>query len=111
VTDGDGLGPRGRALWDDTEKAVRGERGRVLLLEACRIADRLDGLHALLTGDAADWLEVVEAKGTADAVEVRIDAALTEARQQAGALRSILTSLPMGDDGDAASGSAWLETV
>jgi hypothetical protein len=109
--DDDGLRARGRALWDDTEKAVAGERGRALLLEACRIADRLDGLALILGGDAADWLEVVEGKADGDALEVRIDAVLAEARQQAGTLRAILTSLPMRESDDAAGGGAWLNEL
>jgi hypothetical protein len=108
VTDSDGLGPRGRALWDDTEKRVAGERGRVLLLEACRIADRLDQLGRLLAGDVDAWAYVES--GRADQVlELRLDAAMAEARQQAGTLRAILTTLPMGDAGDGDAAGAWLD--
>jgi hypothetical protein len=38
---------------------VDGQRGLVLLEEACRIADRLDRLDALLVGDTDVWFRLV----------------------------------------------------
>jgi hypothetical protein len=78
-------------LWDDTEKAAAGERGRALLLEACRIADRLDLLNDLIEAGDTD--------------------ALGEARQQAGMMRAILTTLPLRESDDAARGGAWLDEL
>ena len=108
MTVSEGLGARGRRLWAAYADRVDGVRGEVLLEEACRIADRLDGLHALLSGTAEDWIDVVEQKGKPDALEVRIDAVLSEARQQEGILHRVLTTLPLreSDDGDPAD--AWL---
>jgi hypothetical protein len=107
----EGLGARGRRLWDALSDLVDGERGRVLLEEAARIADRLDGLHALLAGDAMDWVTLVEEKGAPDTLAVKIDAALAEARQQAGMLRSILTTLPVKESDDRDRGGAWLDDL
>jgi hypothetical protein len=62
----------------------------VLLLEACRIADRLDKLDAQLRGE--DWLRfLVDEAGTA--VSVVVDKPLAEARQQATALKQIVAEL------------------
>jgi hypothetical protein len=95
-------------LWGAYVERVDGTRGEVLLEEACRVADRLDALDALLAGTAADWVSLVEEKGSGDSVTVKIDGVLAEARQQQGILHRILTTLPMreSDDGDPAD--AWL---
>ena len=74
---------------------------RVLLDEACRTADRLDKLDALLQGDADVWCRLVHDLRTED-YELKIDAALSEARQQAGALRLLIESIrklaPKGEE-------------
>lgn len=104
------LGPRGMRLWNAYVELVD-ERGIVLLEEAARISDRLDRLDALLSGDADVWCRLI-ARDTHKDYELQIDSALQEARQQASALRQILTTLPMKeatpDDGDA---DAWLEDL
>jgi hypothetical protein len=46
------FGARGQRIWDEHHLQVIGEHGLAVLEEACRTADRLDRLHALLTGDA-----------------------------------------------------------
>ena len=48
------FGVRGQRIWNAHHDEVIGERGLALLEEACRIADRLDKLDALLQGDAAE---------------------------------------------------------
>lgn len=104
------LGPRALRLWNAYAELVD-ERGLVLLEEACRTVDRLDRLDALLTGDADVWCRLTHRLQT-DSYELQIDAALVEARQQASALRQILTSLPLkesGDDGDDAD--SWLNDL
>lgn len=95
-------------MWDEHHGQVDGARGVALLEEACRIADRLDKLDALLRGDADVWARLVHDVRTED-YELRIDSALIEARQQANTLRQILASLPMkeADGGDDADG--WLD--
>jgi hypothetical protein len=107
------FGPRGRRLWAACFSQCDGERGVVLLEEACRIADRLDRLDEILTGQAEVWAILVHDLRTED-YELRIDGALIEARQQAATLRQILTSLPVkeapgGDDDD--DPDVWLDDV
>jgi hypothetical protein len=88
-------------MWDGYRELVDGERGLVLLEEACRIADRLDKLDALLKGDADVWCRLVHDTRTED-YELRIDSALIEARQQANVLRQLIAAMPLKelDDGD-----------
>lgn len=95
------LASRGRRLWVALHDKVDGERGLVLLEEACRIADRLDKLDALLKGDADVWCRLVHDLRSED-YELRIDSALIEARQQANTLRQLVAGLPLKepDDGD-----------
>lgn len=104
------LGERGARLYAAYEPLVDGERGLVLLEEAARIADRLDRLDALLRGEASEWCRLVHDLRT-DSYELRIDSALTEARQQASVLRQLVAALPLKgpDDGDA--GESWLDDV
>lgn len=94
-------GSRGRRLWDEMGGDDLSGGRRVLLEEACRIADRLDALHKLLGGDARDWLSIVETKGHPDRQEIVIDKLLAETRQQATALKQIIAELRQSgaDDG------------
>lgn len=60
---------------------------RLLLLEACRIADRLDKLDAQLNGES--WLRfLADDEGTE--ITVVVDRVLAEARQQATALKQLI---------------------
>ncbi len=104
------LSARGQKLWDAYCNLVDGQRGSVLLEEACRIADRLDRLDDLLQGGDAVWCRLLHDLRT-QSYELRIDSALTEARQQQAVLRQILASLPLkgSDDGD--DGAAWLDDL
>lgn len=63
----------------------------VLVEEACRIADRLEQLNATLTGDDNTWMRLT--KGRDQVIEVRIDTALQESRQQATVLRQLLAEI------------------
>lgn len=102
------LGPKGRRLWAAWAERVD-DRGLVLLEEACRISDRLDKLDALLIGDADVWCRLVHSLRTED-YELRIDAALIEARQQASVLRQILVGLPLKEpDGSDDDEEGWLD--
>lgn len=102
---------RGQRLWDAHHEQVAGERGLVLLEEACRTVDRLDKLDALLKGDAAVWCRLVH-NDRSDVYEVMVDGPLVEARQQANVLRQLVAALPLkeptGDDDD---GGAWTNGV
>jgi hypothetical protein len=79
-------------LWN--ELAVEGTpvAKRLLIGEACRLADRLDKLDELLSGDVDVWARLVHRVRTDDYV-LRIDAAESAARQSASALRQILAQL------------------
>lgn len=89
------LGTRGRRLWQEMSGDTLESGKRVLLEEACRIADRLDRLDALLAGDADAWLRfTVDESGTE--VTVNVDKALSEARQQAVALKQLVAELRQG---------------
>ena len=99
--------PRGQRLWNAHHEEVDGERGVVLLEEACRIADRLDELDRLLRGETELWCSIVEARD--GSLEIRMDGALVEARQQANVLRQILTGLPLrGGDDENGDGEEWV---
>lgn len=84
----------------------------VLLEEACRIADRLDGLARILAGENHELLRVV----VTDLGEVVlvVDAALAEARQQANVLRQLVTALPFAKEtprGEEADPTDWVDGV
>lgn len=106
----DTFGPRGQRLWDAYSADVDGQRGLVLLEEACRTADRLDKLDALLQGDVDVWCRLVHDVRTED-YELKIDSALTEARQQQNVLRQLIGSLPLKEPDDPDDGDAWLDAV
>lgn len=83
---------RGAQLWQELDAAGRTSdpAARVLSEEACRLADRLERLDAILRGEAHEWLRVDTQDGTSVLV---VDKALSEARQQAIALKTILAEL------------------
>lgn len=83
-------GPRGTQLRDALAGEQLGPLHRLLVDEAARIADRLDGLeHALQ--DKGTWLRFESADG--GEVVVTVDNVLAEARQQATALKGIVAEL------------------
>lgn len=107
-----GLGARARRLWD----ALAGELADrpadlVLLEEACRITDRLDALDRILQArpKALASVRFYETRPQ-DAVLV-VDAALSEARQQASTLRQILTSLKQPAGGAARKGAGAVDDL
>jgi hypothetical protein len=63
----------------------------ILVIEAGRVADRLEKLDDLLCGDAEVWARLID--GRDDVVELRIDAAMAEARQNATVLRQLLSEI------------------
>lgn len=85
------LGPGGHELWSQMLDAGLGPAHRVLLLEACRIADRLDRLDAMLAG-REEWVRLQVRESDAAFVVV-VDGLLAEARQQASALRGLVGEL------------------
>lgn len=107
------FGERGQRLWVAYSELVDGEIGTLLLEEACRLADRLEQLDRLLQGDESLWQFVSRGRGRGR-IEVHVDAALVEARQQAVALRQVVSSLPMkgGADDDAGhSSDSWIDEL
>jgi len=82
----------------------------VMVKEAGRIADRLDKLAALLSGERKEWLSLK--LGRNELYEVKVDNALGEARHQATTLRGLLAEIHrqragfalIGDDDDDLSG-------
>ena len=84
-------GDKLRALITDTTDA----RTLSLLVEAARIADRLDEIDGIITG-RAEWIELMHFRvgnGDEQTVTVTLDGVLAEARQQATTLRGILAQL------------------
>lgn len=88
------LGERGTRLWNEMAGLRLGPTHVLLLERACRLADRLARLDALLEG--GDWLRtVVERESTDEVIEVRvtIDRALGETRQHDVALKLLIAEL------------------
>lgn len=84
----------GTQLWEGlTKDGPLAPAERVLIVEACRIVDRLDKLDALIAGDAEQWIDIIETRGNPEVAEVVINKPLAEARQQALALKQIFTEL------------------
>lgn len=87
------LGRRGARLWKALGLTVDLTGGRLeIALEACRCADRLDRLDALITGDERAWAELRDAEGKTRAVLV-IDNALSHSRMNQSTLRGLLAAL------------------
>lgn len=95
------FGPRGQALWDAVAPTCDTAR-RVLLDEACRLADRLDGLDRVLAGDVDTWATIRNGRGEDMPAEIVVNSAMSEARMTATALRQIITELSPAAGDDAA---------
>jgi hypothetical protein len=70
----------------------------VLVVEACRIADRLDEIDRIVTGKA-EWIQLMHFRlgnGEEQKVYVSLDSVLSEARQQVTALKGVLAQLGVG---------------
>lgn len=86
-----GLKTAGRGLWKAVHEGYElGDHERLLLVEACRVADRLDRLAE--EGDGAP-LTVTNFKGDPVANPL-----LSEARQQAIVFSRLIASLRLPDD-------------
>lgn len=89
-----GLADRGRRLYREfTADGPLTGGERVLLEEACRIADRLDQLDDFLRGHEDAWMRFHVRNEDGSIVQVVIDKALSESRQQALALKGLVAEL------------------
>lgn len=89
--DGSSLGVRGQRLLDEVSAGKElAPTTQVMLLEACRIVDRLDRLDEQLRG--GDWLRFRRREDDLHVV-MQVDRSLSEAREQATALRGLLTDI------------------
>jgi hypothetical protein len=95
-----GLGERGLAIWEamSTTDAPR----NALVLEAARLADRLDELDSIIQGKGVlnlmqFRLDFPDGDDEPFVVEVKFQAPLAEARQQAIAFATILSKLAPAD--------------
>lgn len=82
---------RGEALYERLCAGL-GPAQDALLVEACRIVDRLDRLDAALEDREGRWLTLQVAEDVTQ-VTVVVDRALAEARQQAGTLKQLVAEL------------------
>lgn len=82
-------------MWTALHKDVEHDAATDLLLEeACRIADRLERLDALLRGDADEWVRVeLPSDQLASELVLKVNPLLAEARQQAATLQRLVASL------------------
>lgn len=91
----EGLGARGQQMWrQSVELWALTPAHLVLLEEACRLADRLDVLHAIIRRVS------MEVNGGEDQLD-DIQGALAEARLQSAALKSLVVEIRQGQSGAA----------
>lgn len=94
------LSARGKALWTElSDGRTFDPATAVLVAEACRIVDRLEKLDGILRSRRTEWVKLAEQVEGQD-VSIVMDGALSESRQQALALRTILAQLGVGKLGD-----------
>lgn len=85
------MSARSDQLWADLDGDKLTGPARVMAIEAVRLADRLDTMDAFLAGDEDAWHRLsCRLDGQA---EVVLDKGLSEARQHALALATVLVAL------------------
>lgn len=95
-----GLGERGSGLWLALHAGGKFDAaGEALVVEACRLADRLDQLDDVISGKGV--LQLLRFRSLFDSDDERhlvmtVDGVLGEARQQANTLRQIVATLGLG---------------
>jgi hypothetical protein len=90
------LDDRGAQLWRDMGGSWEQDPGaRVLLHEACRLADRMEKLDRVLRGDVDTWLsfELPRDGSEDEPLRLKVDSALGEARLHVTTLRQVLAQL------------------
>lgn len=102
------LGPRGQALVDSLAPRVKKHREatEALLLEAARLADRLDDLDDVIDGKGVlDLLRFRLSDDEGKVAEVKFDSVMSEARQQQVAFSGLMKIImPNLDEHEAAAG-------
>lgn len=109
-----GLGFRGGDMWTSLTDGRQWDAAwEVLILEACRIADRLEQLNDVIAGKGVlklmHFRHVVTGEETK--IEMTVDAVLMEAREQAGALRQIISQLKLGQASEKKTGRSALDDL
>lgn len=107
----DGLGERGKALWESLGHESPATAEGAMALEAARLVDRLEELDSIIQGKGV--LELMQFRvldahmGDEDEkrlhVEVKFNNVLAEARQQQNVLRQMLATLAPSADVKTAS--------
>lgn len=107
----DGLGERGKALWESLGHESPATADGAMALEAARLVDRLEELDSIIQGKGV--LELMQFRvldahmGDEDekrlVVEVKFNNVLAEARQQQNVLRQMLVTLAPAADAKTAS--------
>ena len=88
------LGPRGEALWRSLGGHTTTDGARAALIaEACRLADQLDKLDQIISGDDATWLQLEIPDGRPIKLIVPIQNAIAERRQSVTVFRHVLSQL------------------
>ena len=108
----DGLGERGKALWESLGHESPATAEGAMALEAARLVDRLEELNSIIQGKGVLELmqfRVLDAHMGDDEdekrlhVEVKFNNVLAEARQQQNVLRQMLVTLAPSADAKTAS--------
>jgi hypothetical protein len=100
------LGTRGRRLWRELLAEGKPRPAQLVLIEeACRIADRLDRLDAVLRGDEDAWARLLVDEDGGE-ITVKVDSVLSEARQHATALKQIVAELRQSAAGATAAATS-----
>lgn len=111
------LGPRGNAIWKAMTEAEEPDAMRaVLLAELCRMADRLEQLNRLISGDPTAWVHVtLPRQESADGevvLNLRVDGLYNEARQTLTTMRQTITQLKSGGGGEVEqTGASFLDAI
>lgn len=84
------LGDRGLALYDAVAEGRKLSAPEVVtLVEACRLADRLERFDGLINGDRDSWLQL-DLNETGDEITVVLTDVVRQARMHAATLKTLL---------------------
>lgn len=106
------LRKRGRQMWDDlNEQFEFTPQVRELAVEACRLADRLERMAAMLSSEHTMWFELgepEELKSGETQVHIVVNNVIGEARQNQSALAVLLNKIGVADKATAKTGGESL---